>query len=151
MGITDLLQVSGLDGLLIVVVAITGYFFLNFSILWYKQRHVDNRKEERESVDIQKLQVDVAQQIRAELHDEVTALRAEVRILREELDSWRDKYASLNAAHELLGQQHTGLKQENIRLRKENKVLRDFLFKIKDTIDANILKELIDKMQPLGD
>ena len=150
MNIVDLFQISGLDGLLVVVVAIVGYFFLNFSTLFYKQRHADSRKGERESVDIQRLQVDVAQQIRAELHDEVTALRAEVRVLREELDSWRDKYASLNAAHELLSQQHTGLKQENARLRKENKVLRDFLFSIKDTIDSSALKDLLDKLEPLS-
>jgi hypothetical protein len=151
MNIVDLFQISGLDGLFVVVVAIVGYFFLNFSVIWYKQRHIETRKGERESMDIQKLNVDVAQQIRAELHDEVTKLRTEVKILKEEVDSWRDKYASLNAAHELLSQQHSGTKQENIRLRRENKILRDFVFSIKDAIEASVLKDLLDKIQPISD
>lgn len=151
MGIAELFQVSGLSGIYIVVVVLAGYFVLNFGMAWYKQRKIDDRKEERDSVDIQKLQAEVAEQIRAELHDEVTKLRTEVKVLKDEVDSWRDKYASLNAAHELLNQQHTGIKQENVRLRKENKVLRDFVFSIKDAIDASLLKELLDKIQPISD
>lgn len=149
--ITDLFQISGQDGIFVVVVALLGYLILNLGNSWYKKRSIDQRREERDSVDLQKLQVDVAEQIRAELHEEVTKLRTEVKVLKDEVDSWRDKYASLNAAHELLNQQHTGIKQENIRLRKENKVLRDFIFNIKDTIDASILKELLDKIQPISD
>ena len=149
--ITDLFQVSGLEGLSVIVVVIIGYIVVNFGTSFIKQRNIDKRKEAVDSVDMQKLNNDVAEQIRAELHDEVTKLRAEVRMLKEELDSWRDKYASLNAAHELLNQQHSGIKQENVRLRKENKVLRDFIFSIKDTIDASALKELLDKIQPVSD
>jgi len=151
MGLVDLFQISGVDGILVVVVAVIGYFVINMSTVWYRQRNITQRKGEQDSVDIQKLQVDVAEQIRAELHEEVTKLRTEVKVLKDEVDSWRDKYASLNAAHELLNQQHVGIKQENVRLRKENKVLRDFVFSIKDTLDASVLKELLDKIQPISE
>jgi len=151
MGIVDLFQISGYDGLWVVVTALAGYFVLNFGTVWFKQRNVDQRREMRDSVDLQKLQSEVAEQIRAELHDEVTKLRTEVRVLRDEVDSWRDKYASLNAAHELLAQQHSGTKQENGRLRRENKILRDFIFGIKETINADILKDLLDRIQPISE
>jgi cell division protein FtsB len=151
MGIVDLFQISGYDGLWVVVIALAGYFVLNFGTVWFKQRNIDQRKGERDSVDLQKLQSEVAEQIRAELHDEVTKLRTEVKVLKDEVDSWRDKYASLNAAHELLSQQHSGIKQENIRLRRENKVLRDFIFNIKDAINADLMKELLDKIQPISE
>lgn len=149
--ITDLFQIAGVEGAAVVAIAIAGYIVVNFGTSYFKHRNIGRRKGERDSVDMQRLNTDVAEQIRAELHDEVTKLRAEVRILREELDSWRDKYASLNAAHELLNQQHVGIKQENVRLRRENKVLRDFIFSIKDAIDASALKELLDKIQPVSD
>lgn len=149
--ITDLFQISGQSGLLVIIVAIAGYFIVNYSLHFFKSRDFNKRREERDSVDMQKLNIDIAEQIRAELHDEVTKLRAEVHMLKQELDSWRDKYASLNAAHELLSQQHSGLKQENNRLRKENKILRDFIFNIRDTIEANTLKELLDKIQPVSE
>jgi cell division protein FtsB len=151
MGIIELFQISGIEGLGVLVVALAGYFVLNIGTAWFKQRNIHQRKGVQHSVDIQKLQADVAEQIRAELHDEVTKLRTEVKVLKDEVDSWRDKYASLNAAHELLSQQHAGIKQENIRLRRENKVLRDFVFSIKDAIEASVLKDLLDKIQPISD
>lgn len=149
--ITDLFQISGQSGIAVIIVAIVGYIVVNYGMHFVKARSLNKRKEERESVDMQKINNDVAEQIRAELHDEVTKLRAEVRMLKEELDSWRDKYASLNAAHELLTQQHSGLKQENNRLRKENKILRDFIFDIRDTVETSTLKELLDKIQPISE
>jgi hypothetical protein len=151
MGIVDLFQISGFDGLWVIVVALAGYFVLNFGMAWFKQNNINKRRGVQDSVDIQKLQADIAEQIRAELHDEVTKLRTEVKVLKDEVDSWRDKYASLNAAHELLNQQHVGIKQENVRLRKENKVLRDFIFSIKDAINADLMKELLDKIQPISE
>lgn len=147
MGIGDIFQLYGINGIGVVAVTVIAYALMEF----VKHYRTDQKDRQKESVDMERVNAEVADQLRDDLQNELIELRGEVRLLKEELDSWRDKYATLNAAHEILRQQHGAVKTENQRLRKENRALRDFIFSIRDTIDNHKLKELLDGIEPISE
>lgn len=147
MGIGDIFQLYGLSGLQVAVLTVIMYLGIEFL-----RHHRASQKSKIEgSVGMERINTEAADQLRDDLQNELIELRGEIRVLKEELDSWRDKYATLNAAHEILRQQHSTTKQENQRLRKENRVLRNFIFSIKDTLENQKLKELLDQIEPISE